>query len=507
MIFVGVIDLVVVGVLLFIAFRRGLEAALPFFVFALVLLPTQSQFQIPGVFAFTTARIAVMVFTVLYIFLREEGGNARTMPMPLKSLMVLTIAWSLVATANSIVFTTSLKAMLSQILDYYFVYYLVFRTITKTETVRKILLAIVSAMAVCCVFGFIEVYQGWAVIDLFPPLQGRLGSTSGLLVDMQRGLRIRATFPHPILFGGALALTIPLALYLLSVVSSVGQKTFLWLAVLMMFWNIYKTSSRGPWLGLILAYTLLMFFSQARTRKHLFIIALLVISVAVIRPGVRETLENTSLATLNPDSPEGNSYAGRWDLIRLGRAALAKDASREIWGYGPESFYYLHLETMNGEGHIAPSESCDDSWLELAVETGYPGMILVVVMFAKALQLLLKRFFKTAEPGKDLYGLVVVNVVTFAFLMLSVAIYGWGQQTYMLWIPLALAMAYPRLARPNSTSDRASLLWEGLQIGGGGNWPAAADESERASVPLSVRAAGHAQWVDVVRGGERDPII
>ena len=73
-------------------------------------------------------------------------------------------------------------------------------------------------------------------------------------------------------------------------------------------------------------------------------------------------------------------------------------------------------------------------------------MILVVVIFAKALQLVLKRFFKTSEPAKYLYGLVFVNVVTFAFLMLSVAIYGWGQQTYLLWIPLALAMAYPRTA-------------------------------------------------------------
>jgi hypothetical protein len=54
MILVGVIDLVVVSVLLFIALGRGLEAALHFFAFALVLLPTQSQFQIPGLFVPTT---------------------------------------------------------------------------------------------------------------------------------------------------------------------------------------------------------------------------------------------------------------------------------------------------------------------------------------------------------------------------------------------------------------------------------------------------------------------
>ncbi|MGD1082668.1 MAG: O-antigen ligase family protein [Candidatus Sulfotelmatobacter sp.] len=490
MIFVGVIDLVVVGVLVFIAFSRGLEAALPFFAFALVLLPNESQFQISGLFDFTTARIAIMVFTALYIFLRKKGSDTQTIRgMPLKSLMLLTIAWSIVATANSIVFTTSLKAVLSQTLDYYFVYYLFFKTITKPETVRRILLAIVSAMVVCCIFGFLEVYQGWGVINLFPPVQGRLGYDAGLLFDMERGLRVRATFPHAILFGGALALAIPLALYLLTVARSAGQKTFLWLAVLMMFWNIYKTASRGPWLGLVLAYTLFLFFSQARTRKHLLIIALLVISVLVIRPGVRETLENTYLATTDPDTPEGNSYAGRWDLIRIGTAALAKDAGREIWGYGPESFYYLHLETVNAEGHIAPSESCDDAWLNLAIETGYVGMLFVAALFLQALGMTVRRFFKEPEPAKYLYGLVFVNVVTFAFLMLSVAIYGWGQQTYLLWIPLALAMAYPGLAHQDSTHGRAPLVWDGLQVGWGGGSAAAVDEFERATLPGSVGAA------------------
>lgn len=446
MLLVGAIDFVVVGGLLFIALSRSLEAALPFFAFTLVLLPNESQFQLPGLFDFTTARIAIIVLTALYTLLRDKGSDSQTTrEMPLKSFMLVIIVWSLLATANSIALSTSLKAVLSQILDYYFVYYLLFRTIKKTETVHKVLMAIVAAMTVCCVFGFLEVYRGWGVIDLFPTVQGRLGLDAGLALDMERGVRVRSSFPHPILFGGALALAIPVALYLLTVAKSLGQKVFLWLSVFMMFWNIYKTASRGPWLGLMLAFTLTILFSQVSTRKHLLIIVLLVISVLVLRHGVLESVENTYLSTLNPHSLEGTSYANRWDLIRIGTAALAKDPNRQIWGYGPESFYYLHLKTLNEEGHVVPSESCDDSWLALAIETGYVGMILVVGVFARALQLMLKKYFNSPKPAKYLYGLVFVNVVTFAFLMLSVAIYGWGQQTYLLWIPLALAMAYPRI--------------------------------------------------------------
>jgi hypothetical protein len=351
------------------------------------------------------------------------------------------------------------------------------------------------------------VYQGWAVIDLFPALQGRLGSNSGLLIDMERGLRVRATFPHPILFGGALALAIPIALYLLTAARSAWQKTFLWLTVLMMFWNIYKTASRGPWLGFILAYTLFLFFSQARTRRHLLIIAFLVISVLVIRPGVLESLENTYVATLDLSTPEGNSYQGRWDLIRLGTAALAKSASRAILGYGPESFYYLHLETVNAEGHFGFAESCDDAWLNLAIETGYVGMLLVVALFLQALRMIARRFFKGLEPDKYLYGLVFVNIVTFAFLMLSVAIYGWGQQTYLLWIPLAISMAHPRLRSRSTTFGRSHLLYGSLQVAGRLGTSTATNEFVGASFPSSIRTPGKAQRVDAVWGGERHAII
>src|ERR1700686_169370 len=120
------------------------------------------------------------------------------------------MGWGFISTANSIVFTTSLKTVLSQICDYFLLYYLLSKIITKRETINKILKAMVAAVFVCCLFGYLEIQLQWSVMSLFPAVVSGSGQVlEGLLVDLERGLRIRALFPHPILFGTALALAIP----------------------------------------------------------------------------------------------------------------------------------------------------------------------------------------------------------------------------------------------------------------------------------------------------------
>ena len=194
--------------------------------------------------------------------------------------------------------------------------------------------------------------------------------------------RVRSTFPHSILFGNALALGIPWALYLLTVVKSAAKKTYLWLAVVLMFWNIYKTMARGPWLAVIMSLVCLLLLSGTRIRKYLLVISVITISVLVIRPGVWQTIKDTYSDTLDPDSPRGSSYEYRYTLMRVGREALAKDLGRAAWGFGFDSFYYLHLEGINPDtGNTLRYESCDSAFVEILVDSGYVGLLLVVGLF------------------------------------------------------------------------------------------------------------------------------
>jgi hypothetical protein len=443
-----IISLLVVGTLVAIALTKDLEATLPYFAALLILLPIQSKIEIPGLFDLTSSRIAIITLAGLYLLLGKKGGGADSgQGNPLKVLMLLTIGWGLVSTANSIVFTTSLKTILSQICDYYLLYYLFSKIITKRKTIHKTLTAMVAAMVVCSFFGYFEIKFGWSVMSLFPTVEGRTGQViEGSIVDMERGLRVRAVFPHPILFGTALALTIPLALYLLGVAERRMQKAFAWLAVMAMFWCVYKTSSRGPWIAVAISLGLLAFFSAPKTRKHVLVILLLAVSVLVIRPGVLETLEGEYKATLNADTGQGQSYKGRWDLLRMCRESVSNDFGRTLWGNGPESFIDLGLTGENGEGHIVPVTSCDSSWFASIAELGYVGLILLAALLMRPLVITFNNFRKMPRPGRDLLGVLFISQVAFLFMMTNVACYGWGQQSSMYWILVALAMAYPRLA-------------------------------------------------------------
>lgn len=456
---VVIIDLVVIGVLVAVALTKGLEATLPFFAALLIMLPIQSKIEVPGLFDLTSSRIAIIVVAGLYLALGKKGGGAESgQGNPLALLMLLTIGWSLVSTANSIVFTTSLKTVLSQVFDYYLVYYLFYKILTERETIHKSLKAMVAAAVLCCLFGYFEIKFGWSVMSLFPAVVGRAGDlVEGSMVDMSRGLRMRAVFPHPILFGAALALAIPLALYLLGVAEKRMQRAYLWVAIMAMFWCLYKTMSRGPWLAAIISLALLPFFSPSKTRKHLLVILLLAVSALVIRPGVWDTIENTYQATLNVHTAEGQSYKGRWDLLHMCMGSVSGDFGRTLWGNGPESFVFLGLTGENGEGHIVPITSCDSSWLETLADLGYVGLLLLAALLVRALAVTFNNFRRMPRPGRDLCGVLFVSQVAFLFMMTNVACYGWGQQSSMFWILIALAVAYPRVAEPESAAERDAV--------------------------------------------------
>jgi O-antigen ligase len=440
------IILIAVGALIAIALIKGFEAALPFFAFLVILLPAEARIDFGGMFELTATRAIAVTLLVLYIvFGKQHPQHERDARLPLKVLLILYAGWCMVSTVNSIVFATSLKTVLESVLEFYLVYTIFAKSVTSVQTVHKILAASVAALALCCVFGVVEQYAQWKVISLFPEVAHRfVAGVGGRLPDSGR---IKATFPHPILFANALALGIPWALCLLSLAKTTAQKACLWAAIILMCWNMYKTMSRGPWMALALSLLLLLLFASGGLRKHLAVIALLTVSALIIRPGVGETLRNTYIETLDPESARGGSYQYRYDLARLARQTLAQDPRRAVWGFGPNSFPDLGLEAENPDtGHWDKFESCDSAFVEVALDTGYVGLFLVAALLLRAALLAWKGFRTISHPANFLCLLFLINIGAYALMMLSVENFGWGQQTLMLWILIALSVVYPRLA-------------------------------------------------------------
>jgi hypothetical protein len=433
----------VVVISLVMASRRRLEDALPVFCFFLVLMPLEAKVVIPGLFDINTMRVSLLTLLILYLCRRELNNIC---PIPLKRLMYLHIGWALLSTIYSISTVTSIKQLIAQVLEFYLLYYLLLRIISDVQTIYKILFAMILAVGVCCIFGLFEVYASWSVLRIFPANLWITynGGLDPLYTELGRGLRIRATFPHPILFGVALAMSIPLALYLLSFWDRGWQRITLWTIVPLMLWAVYKTSSRGPWIVVAVSCVVLFFLIQNQVRRYLTWIALLILIVAVARPGIWQTVADLYEATQDSTSVVGSSYQYRYALLDAITDAVDEEPGRMLFGYGLGTFREKGLR-INFQGASKRWYTCDDNWADFLYETGYGGLLIIGCLLLKPLLMTLQNYRYLPRPENNLSGLFFISLAGFYFSLLSVAAYSWGQQGYMAWILISLSIAYPAI--------------------------------------------------------------
>jgi hypothetical protein len=100
--------------------------------------------------------------------------------------------------------------------------------------------------------------------------------------------------------------------------------------------------------------------------------------------------------------------------------------------------------------------TCDDNWSLFLYETGYVGLVLIgALLFSAAIYALRTRWIFRGTEGA-VSGVFFVCLAGFYFLMLSVAAYSWGQQGYMSWILISLAVSHRRVL----LQDRARKVEE-----------------------------------------------
>ncbi len=448
------ISLIVVATLVVKA-GRGLENALPAFVFFVTLLPEECRIPL-GLFDLFAHRLALIVLVALFLSRKRTGPSG---PLPMKNLILLHITWLVLSTVFSIVFMTSFKQFIAQVIEYYLVYYIFVRTISNFQTIAKITFAMVAAMCVASVLAYPEVSSGWSILNVFPAdLRETYGSNNAVYGGLNdRGVRMRSTFPHPILFGGAISMTIPLALYLLATVKRRSQKLFLYFSLVIMFYTIYKTTSRGPWLATGLALALLVVSSKGKLRRSILGLGLLAGFSLVANPGVADSLWNSYLATTDTNTQMGASFAYRPALFRTVNSTLMDDPFRGVFGFGLGSFRQkgLVIELPNIETHRW--YTCDSAWLLFAFETGYVGFLIIGTLLLTSTMIAWRSYRTLPRPDRYFSAVCFCSFASFFFVMVSVASYGWGQNGYMLWILIALTVSYSGLKQQRQLAESHSV--------------------------------------------------
>lgn len=442
MLVIVLIDVLIVATLVIVAIRRGLEEALPYFAFIITLIPDECRIALPGLFDLRAQRVAVIVLAILFLASRRKS-QIRT--VPLKRLMLVNLVWVLASTSVSIVFMTSVKQGVAQLIEYYFLYYIIVKTVTDVRTVTKIVAAMVAAMCLCSVLGLLEIYARWNLLSMFPLETQSIYGT--LYLDaFDRGIRARSMFVHPIHFGAALAMVIPFAFYLLTS-SSRGwlQKAFLNLSLVLMFWSLYKTGSRGPWVAAAVAMLILTIASESKIRKRVTRVAAFAGLLLILRPGITDTLVNMYDATFDPGSRMGSSFQYRPILLRTVLENLNDNPLRAVLGFGLGSFREKGLIVEMPAVGTYRSYTCDSTWILSWYETGYIGLIVFSALLLQPGFLALRSYRKLPRPDRSFSLVIVSSLTTFYVVMGSVAIYGWGQNGHMLWMIIAISIAYTSL--------------------------------------------------------------
>jgi hypothetical protein len=330
--------------------------------------------------------------------------------------------------------------------EYYALYFVFARSISDTKTIYRAVYAMVLALGVCGVFSTLEAYRSWSILSIFPSDRWLTYDRSDpLYIEWGRGLRVRSTFPHPILFGDGLAMGLPLCLFLLSIWKGRWQRIILWMSFLLMAWSLYKTSSRGPWIAAVFSCGALAFMVKGRVRMYLGTIVVLSALVIIARPGIRRTIVNLYESTFDNSSPIGSSYEYRHALTDAVIEAVSQEPSRTLFGYGPGTFREIGLD-IYFLARVHHWYTCDNNWALFLYETGYCGLLIMGLLFSRTLLLLLQGYRRLPSPEKHFSGVASICIVAFCFGLLSVAGYNWGQQGFMAWILISLAIAYPRLA-------------------------------------------------------------
>jgi hypothetical protein len=108
--------------------------------------------------------------------------------------------------------------------------------------------------------------------------------------------------------------------------------------------------------------------------------------------------------------------------------------------------------------------SCDSSFAALLAETGYVGLASMSLLLFYPLLFAFRTCRRMEGANQQLCLVLVTSLMTFLFQMTNVAILGWGQQTILFWIVIAMTMTFPAICAreiEQNGSEELILTWQG----------------------------------------------
>ena len=403
------------------------------------------RYKLPGSLPFDVEpyRLMVMGLTLLWIaaLLVDRRVRLRRTMLDVPLLVLLLSVLASVSANTGYLYglgvTTDVIKAVSFFTSFLLVCFVLLTVVTERAHIERVIRVIVVLAALVSAAGVVEFHTGFNPFNhlsqVVPILhyEGDLDLTSLTRSDR---LRVYASAQHPIALAGALAMILPLALYL----AQSTQRRIWWAATFLVGLGALSTLSRTGVVALVVAGVTLLVLRPVDTRKILPLLAPAMVVVFFVLPNALGTFKSAFF-------PQGGIVAEQSGVV-YGNELRSTGRLSDI---GP-SLQIWRKRPLFGEGYgsriveLGPRQNAavlDDQWLGALLETGLLGVAALVWVVARAVRRLGRIARRDSGSLGLLAGSLAASILSYAVSMVTYDAFGFIQVTMLFFVVLALAGA------------------------------------------------------------------
>jgi hypothetical protein len=382
-------------------------------------MPDSLRISLPaGLPELTIQRMILLI--LLIVWLRTPRKEVSWNQLHSIKLLLLLSTTQMVSMITSVSFNASLKHFLSLNVEIILFYIILGTSLHDRE---RMLRYVCSGLGIVAILAAIEKYTAISIV--------------GIITGTYGGSDIISTYPHRILLGYAMAMGLPLQMYLTNYMARGKNLLLSWSILLLLIAACYFSQSRGPWFGMVLAGSCMLLIGSRFSRRKLIIVACLAIILIYIRPGVYDTIMFSYDTTFDEESLKGKSYEYRWKLWGIAWSEINKSFSRTLFGYGGLSHEIMDLSRYfereaGGTTELLGHTSFDNHLAANMLEFGVIGVAVEILLYCRAVGSLFIIGMRHKDRDREFYTAIITSVGIFIYAMTTVYIFS-PQLRFLYW--------------------------------------------------------------------------
>ncbi len=422
-------------------FENFVFYVLIFSVFWLFSAELNSHYTLPKLFAVT---ICTGLLLPAYLY-RIWRGSTNVLPGSLWISLVALTLWWIFNTKHAIHLQTALEGQYGRYNGLYanlvwlILFVLVAQIPVTLNRTKKILNAVYIASVPVCLYAF---FQYWGFDPIYEKNFSRPISSIGNAVTL----------------GGILLLVVPFALTDFLKTETANKKIQLFILLSFLLWAALLTGSRGPWLGIVVAITIVLVANQThftgiRRWANRYTITLFFLSCVAVVAVVNWSLLLERLSLGSGFRMRLIYFSAAWEMIK----------DHPVFGSGFESFRLVYpgyrpmVDASYGMNSM-PTMVHND-FLQIATDNGLPAFFLFLALVLISLLVIIKA----AKDKSDASGFLIATVAAIAG-FLTQGLVGWPEVSSSTMFWLFLGMGVSVTVTGNKQKVKHPVKWLGMSV-------------------------------------------